>query len=72
MSGAMGENSGMDTRCARCHAPMSCKPEGDCWCAELPHGPMPVLTAGETTGCLCRNCLVEQLQELERQGKSVG
>jgi hypothetical protein len=50
---------------------MSCKPEGGCWCAELPRGPMPVLQAGETTGCLCRNCLEEQLRALEeRQGKS--
>jgi len=60
----------METRCARCDAPMSCNPEGDCWCAELPPGPMPVLKAGETTGCLCRNCLVERLREHERQVKS--
>ncbi|HEX3543598.1 MAG TPA: cysteine-rich CWC family protein [Candidatus Acidoferrum sp.] len=60
----------METRCVRCDAPMSCKPEGDCWCAELPHGPMPVLKIGEATGCLCRNCLEAQLQELQRQGKS--
>ena len=31
----------MDTRCARCDAAMSCDPAGDCWCKELPHGPMP-------------------------------
>ncbi|HEY5070253.1 MAG TPA: hypothetical protein VII37_10695 [Candidatus Acidoferrum sp.] len=50
---------------------MSCNPEGDCWCAELPHGPVPVVKAGETTGCLCRNCLEEQLREHEREGKGV-
>ena len=32
----------MDTRCARCDAAMSCDPAGDCWCKELPHGPMPM------------------------------
>jgi len=31
----------MGTRCARCGASMNCEPAGDCWCKELPHGPMP-------------------------------
>jgi hypothetical protein len=57
----------METRCARCGAAMSCMPEGGCWCAELPKGPMPVIAEGSTdaVGCFCRECL---RQELERQG----
>ncbi|MDP9337652.1 MAG: hypothetical protein M3P45_02170 [Acidobacteriota bacterium] len=54
----------METRCARCGATMSCNPEGDCWCKELPLGPMPVLKAGEAEGCLCRECLERQLRGL--------
>jgi len=43
---------------------MSCLPEGGCWCAELPRGPMPVITAGSTeaVGCFCRECLSKQLE----------
>lgn len=37
---------------------MSCDPEGDCWCAELPNK-MPVPYA--QAGCLCRDCLTAQL-----------
>jgi hypothetical protein len=59
----------METRCARCDAPMSCKPEGGCWCAELPHGPMPVVAAGEVEGCLCRSCLEKQLREDRVEGR---
>ena len=69
--GAIGENGAMETRCARCEALMSCNPEGDCWCAELPRGPVPVVKAGERTGCLCRHCLEEQLREHEREGKGI-
>jgi hypothetical protein len=31
----------MEICCVRCGAAMSCDPAGDCWCKELPHGPMP-------------------------------
>lgn len=51
----------METRCARCDAPMSCKPESGCWCVELPHGLMPAVSAGEVEWCLCRGCLEKQL-----------
>jgi hypothetical protein len=69
---------------------MSCNPAGDCWCKELPYGPMPVgnilepqshqagpqppskVGTGATlpqatgaTGCLCRDCLQ---QDLKAQG----
>jgi hypothetical protein len=37
---------------------MICSPEGGCWCAELPHGRMPV----EPDGCLCPDCLRKDLQ----------
>jgi hypothetical protein len=37
---------------------MLCQPAGTCWCAELPNKmPLPDSKAG----CLCRNCLVEEL-----------
>src|ERR1700733_5262332 len=67
--GAIGENGAMETRCARCGALMSCNPEGDCWCAELPHGPVPVLKAWETSACLCRTCLEERLREDPVEGR---
>ena len=51
----------METRCARCGTAMSCEPEGGCWCAELPHGPMPEVLAGEAAECLCRSCLEKKL-----------
>jgi hypothetical protein len=38
---------------------MECRPEGGCWCAELPHG-MRVPAAG-TVGCLCPGCLEAEL-----------
>lgn len=59
----------METRCARCDAAMSCKPEGGCWCAELPHGPMPVVSAGEVEGCLCRSCLEKERYKDRVEGR---
>jgi len=48
----------MQTRCSKCDAPMSCCPEGDCWCAAYPKTePDP-----NATGCLCPECLREKLQ----------
>jgi hypothetical protein len=63
-SGDWGRITAMETRCSKCGAPMSCTPEGDCWCMELPHGPMPLPGAGEAEGCLCRTCLERKLHEL--------
>jgi hypothetical protein len=48
----------METRCSLCKAPMTCNPEGNCWCGELPHGPMPV---DSKEGCLCPECLKKAL-----------
>jgi hypothetical protein len=36
---------------------MTCNPEGHCWCAELPHGPLPP----DPKGCLCPECLRKEL-----------
>jgi len=55
----------METRCAQCGAAMTCKPEGGCWCAELPHVPMPI----GAEGCLCRNCLRAKIEALQNPGK---
>src|SRR4051812_46732600 len=71
----------MKTRCSRCQAPMfcaltgatSCDPQGACWCADLPHGPMPGKSAGpaESADCLCPVCLCKQLGcRIELLGKS--
>jgi Leucine-rich repeat (LRR) protein len=51
----------METFCSQCQAPLSCQPEGGCWCAELPNK-MPVPDA--KAGCLCRDCLTAQLARL--------
>ena len=48
----------METRCARCNSPMTCQPEANCWCKELPALPMPK----ENSGCLCRECLKNELE----------
>jgi hypothetical protein len=43
---------------------MTCKPEGGCWCTELPHCvPMP---ASEGEGCLCRKCLLAKMESLRK------
>jgi hypothetical protein len=47
----------METRCARCQAPMSCNPDGDCWCAKLPRIPMPA----DASGCCCPDCLQKEI-----------
>jgi hypothetical protein len=64
----MADNREMEVRCASCGAVMNCNPEGDCWCKELPLGPMPV--AGELMkGCLCRVCLERRLREDRVEGR---
>jgi len=42
---------------------MRCDPGDGCWCAELPHLlPVPEVA---TKGCLCRNCLIKQMEQRE-------
>jgi hypothetical protein len=48
----------VETHCSRCKAVMSCKPEGACWCKELPALPMPT----DDARCLCRKCLEDELK----------
>jgi len=48
----------VETHCAKCDAAMICRPEGGCWCAELPHLPVPT----DKEGCLCRNCLRAKIE----------
>jgi hypothetical protein len=57
----LGHHRPVETRCAQCGAAMSCRPEGGCWCAELPHFPMPA----DAAGCLCRNCLLAKIEALQ-------
>lgn len=56
----------MEKLCAQCGAAMTCKQEPGCWCAELPHVPMP---AGDE-GCLCRNCLLAKIAALKESAKA--
>src|SRR4051812_35902350 len=69
----------MDVRCARCQAKMACNLQASCWCADLPHGPMPGERLGlaesagpaEGSGCLCPVCLCKELGcRIELLGKS--
>jgi hypothetical protein len=65
-AGELRHHRVVETRCAQCGAAMTCQPEGGCWCAELPHVPMPT----DAEGCLCPNCLrakIETLQELDKK-----
>jgi hypothetical protein len=50
----------VETRCAQCNAPMTCQKAPGCWCAELPHLPMPA--EWQSSGCLCRACLLEKIK----------
>jgi len=48
--------------CARCGRPMSCMPEGECWCMELPPRlPVPDGAAG----CFCPECLEAAARPLD-------
>jgi len=60
----LGHHRWVETRCAQCGAAMTCQPEGGCWCAELPHVPMPA----DAEGCLCRNCLRAKIEALQNPG----
>jgi hypothetical protein len=41
---------------------MTCLQESGCWCAELPHViPMPAADV-QSSGCLCRACLLEKIK----------
>src|SRR5438128_42098 len=52
----------METFCSQCNTPITCMPEGGCWCAELPNSlPVP---EDKTEGCLCRECLTKKLENL--------
>jgi len=51
----------VETNCAQCGAAMTCRPEGGCWCTELPKVPMPA----DAQGCLCRNCLLAKIEALQ-------
>jgi hypothetical protein len=48
----------VETHCARCNSPMTCDPDGKCWCSELPAR----LAPPEAEGCLCRSCLEHDLK----------
>jgi len=47
----------MEKRCAQCGARDDLRAGSSCWCAELPHIPMPT-----TTKVLCRNCLLAKIE----------
>lgn len=52
----LGDTKSMSTTCPRCNAPMICRPEGGCWCAEWPYTiPIP---DNPTARCLCPQCLL--------------
>jgi len=65
-AGQLRHHRPMETRCAQCGAAMTCKQESGCWCAELPHVPMPA----DEEGCLCRNCLLAKIEALQNPAKS--
>ncbi len=58
----------MQTRCAKCGSEMSCTPEGNCWCFELPRVPMP--SEAYAKGCICRACLLEKIKAAEANSSS--
>jgi len=56
----------MEKHCAQCGAAMTCTQEAGCWCAELPHVPMPA----DDEGCLCRDCLLAKIETLQKSDKT--
>jgi hypothetical protein len=55
----------VETKCAQCGAAMPCKPQGGCWCAELPRVPMPA----DAKACLCQDCLLAQIAAIQKRGE---
>jgi hypothetical protein len=55
----------MTTLCSRCAAVMTCKPEGECWCMNLPPA-LPLPSSGYDK-CLCRKCLTDDIKLLSDQ-----
>jgi len=53
----------MQKQCPQCGASFTCDPQGHCWCAELPHLPLP--PDWQATSCLCRACLLEKIKAAE-------
>lgn len=43
--------------CARCGAEFGCRPEGGCWCMDLPHDVALPAADDEGARCLCPDCL---------------
>jgi hypothetical protein len=51
--------------CVLCGAAMTCEQQSGCWCAELPHIPMPA----DDEGCLCRDCLLAKIEASHNSAK---
>jgi hypothetical protein len=49
--------------CAKCGSAFDCHLEDNCWCAELPHIPLPQNL--DSAGCLCRACLLAKIKAAE-------
>jgi|GEM_PF-340470 len=45
------------SKCQKCAAPLTCKADASCWCAEFP----PVVDIVEGQPCFCTNCLKAQV-----------
>ena len=58
----------MQTRCSKCGSEMTCQPEGNCWCFELPR--ISMSSEVESKGCLCRACLLEKIKAAEASSPS--
>lgn len=43
--------------CTRCGAEFGCRPEGGCWCMDLPHDVALPAPDAEAASCLCPECL---------------
>lgn len=43
--------------CQRCGAAFGCRPDGGCWCMDLPHDVALPPPGDEAARCLCPDCL---------------
>ncbi|TMP79996.1 hypothetical protein CWB73_12400 [Pseudoalteromonas phenolica] len=44
--------------CSQCQQTLKCSADNDCWCMTLPN----ILPISESSGCVCRACLIKNIR----------
>ena len=51
----------MKSNCYKCGKKIDCKPEGGCWCMDLPHKIKKSKIDKKKQKCLCETCLNKEI-----------